>query len=528
MFMTGGSEGRGATEPRKSTLSRRRLLHGGVGLGSLLVLPRRAVAADAHDHRGMSAAAGLVPDKAVPPMDQPLMEPEVRRSANGVLQTSINCHYTYKDVGGVRLYIRSYDGMVPGPTLRMKPGEVLRVRLSNDFPPNRDIMPMDISNPHQFNNTNFHFHGSHASPSGIADNVMRSMQPGHTYDIEIELPKDHTRGTYWYHPHHHGSADIQMSSGMAGVIVVEGDFADVPEIANARERVLVLSQVVYDAWGMVETFDTLFPETATRFLTVNGQRQPVIAMRPGEVQRWRILHAGYQDDMLVELEKHDLHAVAYDGIQLGEVEHQKQMLIAPGQRADVMVRAGAPGTYKLHALPYDQGHAAPTGPLALVVVAGEPMSMKLPTSLPKPPLESIEDSEITGRRKIVLSATAPEADAAGHWQEFDFFINDKKFDPNRVDQRVKLGSVEEWTIENTHAHDDHVFHIHTNPFEVVKVNGKPLATTQWRDTVIVERKGGTLTFRSRFLDYTGIYMMHCHMMNHEEMGMMAAVEVYKD
>ena len=143
---------------------------------------------------------------------------------------------------------------------------------------------------------------------------MRSMAPGHTYDVEIDLPKDHTTGTYWYHPHHHGSADIQVASGMVGMIVVEGDFAEVPEIAKARERMLVLAQVVFDDRGMVETFDTCSPETAIRFLAVNGQRRPTIAMRPGEVQRWRILHAGYQEDMLLELEKHELHAVAYDGI----------------------------------------------------------------------------------------------------------------------------------------------------------------------------------------------------------------------
>ena len=162
------------------------------------------------------------------------------------------------------------------------------------------------------------------------------------------------------------------------------------------------------------------------------------------------------------------------------------------------------------------------------IPSGEPMDMKLPTALPKPPLEAIKDSEITGRRTLVFSATAPEADAAGHWQEFGFFIDGKKFDPNRIDQRVKLGAVEEWTIENTHEHDDHVFHIHTNPFLVTKMNSKPLATPQWRDTAIIERKGGSLTFRSRFLDYTGIYMLHCHMMNHEEMGMMQTVEVYKE
>ena len=507
-------------------LSRRRLLDGGVATGAALLMGGK-VAAQGHDHHGMSGTLGLVARPKLPAMDQPLVEPEVRRSANGVLQTSLRCAYTYRDVGGTRLYVRSYEGGSPGPTLRMKPGETLKIRLTNDLPPNRDGAPADMSHPHQFNNTNFHFHGAHASPSGIADNVMRSMVPGEAYDIEIALPKDHTRGTYWYHPHHHGSADVQMASGMFGAIVVEGDFADVPEIADAKERLLVLTQVVHDSRGMIEDFGTLFPETATRFLTVNGQRRPTITMRPGEVQRWRMLHTGYQDNLLLELEKHELHAVAYDGIQLGAVETQKTHLILPGQRADILVQAGAPGTYELRALPYDQGHPSPVGPLARLVVAGEPMAMKLPASLPKPPLEAIKDSEITGRRKLVFSATAPEADAAGHWQEFAFFIDGKKFNPNRIDHRVKLGSVEEWTIENTHTHDDHVFHIHTNPFLVTHLNGKPLATPQWRDTAIVERKGGTLTFRTRFLDYTGIYMLHCHMMNHEEMGMMQTVEVYE-
>jgi FtsP/CotA-like multicopper oxidase with cupredoxin domain len=508
-------------------VSRRLILGGATGLGAAIWVPRLLQAQDHSGHNLMSASLGRVARKPQQAMDAPLVEPEVRRSANGVLQTQLRCSYSYREVGGVRLYLRSYEGGSPGPTLRMKPGETLKVRLINDLPPNRDFAPADISNPHQFNNTNFHFHGSHASPSGIADNVMRSMVPGEAYDIEIELPKDHTKGTYWYHPHHHGSADVQMASGMAGMIVVEGDFAEVPEIANAKERVLVLAQVVYDARGMVENFETLFPETATRFLTVNGQRRPTITIRPGEVQRWRILHTGYQDDLLLDLEKHDLHIVAYDGIQLGAMETMKQHLILPGQRADVLVQAGPPGTYELRALPYDQGHPSPVGPLARVVVSGEPMSMKLPASLPKAPFEPIKDSELTGSRKLVFSATAPEADAAGHWQEFSFFIDGKKFDPNRIDHRVKLGSVEEWTIQNTHEHDDHVFHIHTNPFIVTKLNGKPLDRPQWRDTAIVERRGGSLIFRSRFLDYTGIYMLHCHMMNHEEMGMMQTVEVYK-
>jgi FtsP/CotA-like multicopper oxidase with cupredoxin domain len=522
------------TSARIKGLSRRQLLDGSIGIAAYMLT---AEAAKAHESMhgtmnmapdmDMSPTMGMVPEKSVPAMDQPLVEPEARRSANGVLSTTLRVGYAYRQIGGVRLYVRSYESGSPGPTLRIKPGDTLRIKLINDLPPNRDALPADISRPHQFNNTNFHFHGSHVSPSGIADNVMRSMAPGHTYNIEIKLPEDHTKGTYWYHPHHHGSADIQMSSGMVGAVVIEGDFADVPEIATAHERLLVLSQVVYDANGMVENFETLFPETATRFLAINGQRRPMIAMRPGEVQRWRILNAAYQDDMLLDLEKHDLHAVAYDGMQLGAMQSLKQVLIAPGQRADLLVKAGAVGTYALNALPYDQGHPSPVGLLARVVVSGAPMDMKLPGALPPAPLATIKESEITNRRTVTFSATSPEADAAGHWEEFNFFIDGKKFDPNRIDQRVKLGAVEEWTIINTHGHDDHVFHIHTNPFQVVSVNGKTLAVPEWRDSVIVERNGGKVVFRSRFLDYTGVYMLHCHMMNHEEMGMMQTVEVYK-
>ena len=519
--MTGGRKILGA--------SRRGLLRSGLALGALGLGPRAAfgqAGAHVHGHMPEIGIAGL---PVVPAMDQPLVEPESRRSANGVLSTSLRCAYAYRDIGGLRLHLRSYEGGL-APTLRMKPGETLKLRLVNDLPPNRDGLPANLSRPHQFNNTNFHFHGAHCSPGGIADNVMRSMAPGRTYDVEIALPQDHTRGTYWYHPHHHGSADIQVASGMVGAIVVEGDFADVPEIATARERVMLLSQIVHDPFFTIEDFGTVFPETATRFLAINGQRRPVIDMRPGEVQRWRLVGSQYQDNMLLELDRHQLHVIAYDGIQLGALQSMKQLLMAPGQRADVLVQAGGPGTYELAAMPFDQGHASPTGPLARVVVAGEPLPMKLPAALPKPPLETIRDSEITGRRTLVLGATSPQADAAGHWQEFTFTVDGKTFDPARIDQRVRLGAVEEWTIVNTHEHDDHMFHIHINPFQVMEIGGQPQADRTWRDTVVVPRPaaGGRTVIRSRFLDYTGLFMMHCHMMNHEELGMMQTVEVYKD
>src|SRR5262245_13895367 len=226
-----GDKGRWAGTSRAFALgmSRRRVLSGGLALGAAACGPRLVQAqTGGAPHHSHMPELGLVKTAAVAAMDQPLIAPEDRRSANGVLSTSLRCAFAYRDIGGMRLYVRSYEGGL-APTRRMKPGETLKIRLINDLPPNRDLAPANPSFPHQNNNTNLHFHGAHCSPSGIADNVMRSMLPGRSYDIEITLPADHTRGTYWYHPHHHGSADVQVASGMAGALALPGAFADVAE-----------------------------------------------------------------------------------------------------------------------------------------------------------------------------------------------------------------------------------------------------------------------------------------------------------
>jgi FtsP/CotA-like multicopper oxidase with cupredoxin domain len=234
--------------------------------------------------------------------------------------------------------------------------------------------------------------------------------------------------------------------------------------------------------------------------------------------------------MLFELDRHSLNVIAYDSIQVGAMKEMKQLLIAPGQRADVLVQANGPGTYELNAMPFNQGHLSPAGPLGRVIVSGEPLPMKLPGALPKPPPETIRDSEITGRRTLVLTTMGdPPGNYPGPlWQEFRSMVDGKSFDPGRIDHRVRLGVVEEWTIVNKDGRDDHAFHIHINPFQVTQVNGQAQPDLQWRDSVVVPHNGGSVVWRSRFLDYTGILMLHCHMMNHEEMGMMQTVEVYKN
>ena len=259
----------GPASRRLRELSRRGFLRNGSGLAAALLSPglvglaikqSRGAGESGMDMQGHAGAGSRGVTRAPFQKGAPLIEPEVRRSVNGELRTTLQARYAHKDIGGYRLFLRTYDGMIPGPTLRVRPGDVLRIRLINDLPPNPDPVPLDMALPHHFNTTNFHVHGSHVSPEGISDNIFRSMEPGQSYDIEIAVPRDHTSGTYWYHPHHHGSADVQITGGMAGALIVEGDFDDVPEVAGVAERVLLLNEVLFDYRGTIEVYDTVWPE----------------------------------------------------------------------------------------------------------------------------------------------------------------------------------------------------------------------------------------------------------------------------
>jgi len=159
---------------------------------------------------------------------------------------------------------------------------------------------------------------------------------------------------------------------MAGAVIVEGDFDAVPEIARAQERTLVLGQVVFDHLGTVEDFATLFPETATRFLSVNGQRMPTIGCVRARCSAGVCCTPVTRTPSSLDSKATALHAIAYDGIALPRVDRQETMVMAPGQRADVLVQASAPGAYVLAGLPYDSGYPSPTGPMARVVVEGAP------------------------------------------------------------------------------------------------------------------------------------------------------------
>ena len=189
-----------------SSVSRRRVIASSLAAGgSLLVagatrLPQ-ARADDATPVTGQMShdsghPLGLIPGPS-PWESEDLVEPENRRAEDGVLETELHAQYTWKDGGGYQLSMRSYDGTIPGPTLRLQPGDALKIKFHNLLPPSRDEDPRDEDLPHHLNSTNFHFHGAHVSPEGISDNIFRVFEPGQSYDIEIDLPENHPSGTYW-------------------------------------------------------------------------------------------------------------------------------------------------------------------------------------------------------------------------------------------------------------------------------------------------------------------------------------------
>lgn len=465
-----------------------------------------------------------------------LIQPRVRRSVGGVLETNLDVGFTPNVISGqegpVNVFTRTYEGSIPGPTFRVRAGDVMNIRLINNLPPNNDPQPVNVYMSHRINSTNLHTHGMHVSPSGNADNVLLRIDPGEAFDYSIPIPLNQYAGTFWYHPHKHGSVTTQFQGGMSGTIIVEGLVDDVPEIAAARDLVLVFQELQLNDEGEVENPDItatsiadVYPKDQT-LLTVNGQLKPVLRARPGEVVRLRCVNATIGTFYPLALDDHELYLIANDGITLSEVETSDTVFIGPGNRADILVKAGAPGTYTLRGLEYARSATIVRDEVDLMtlIVEGSPMDMGLPTSLPAP-LAPITDDEITGTREIVFdTVNSTGRFPPGYTVNIAFTIDGGLYNEHVVNQIVQLNAVEEWTIINN-ATEDHNFHIHTNPFEVVARNGETLDKPVWYDTIRIPRNGGSVTMRSRFVDFTGEYVLHCHILDHEDLGMMQNVEV---
>ncbi|WP_228015674.1 multicopper oxidase family protein [Leptolyngbya ectocarpi] len=418
-------------------------------------------------------------------------------------------------IGDQTANLLTYNGQVPGPQIEARPGDTVQIRFTNR-----------LNQP-----TNLHFHGLHISPD--IDNVFRAVPPGERYTYEFQIPANHPAVTAWYHPHYHLDVARQVFGGLAGPLIIRGDLDEIPELQQANESVLMLQD-------FEPTLQPVEPHALGRkwgregsLLLANGQRNPAIAMPQNGLLRLRLINASASRIYQLQLRDHPWLLVATDRGAIANPIQLNTLQLSPGERAEMLISGQQqPGDYELTSLPYDRGIGAMVESLGQTVeqmpgvvqpvqttvatLRYQPSQYAEPLPLPQAliPIERLPAPSRT--REFVLNHGIGGGDSG-------FIINDKSFDMNRVDTRVKLNQVEDWRIVNQ-ASIDHPFHLHTNRFQVIERNGQPEPLLSWQDTVSI--KGyESVTIRVRFEDFVGRTVYHCHILDHEDQGMMGIIEI---
>ena len=607
------------------------------------------------DHVVLAAPAGT------PLYQDSLTEPLVVRSVNGVLTATLDITYQHLAVthasGTVSMPLRAYTlaattdpayrpgdprftPRFPGPTFRVRPGDLVRITLRNRLPPPDDStdfntrcmdygatkkdptgLPLDVYQNcfHGPNYTNIHYHGMHVTPDStgsiVGDDVLLAVAPGDSIQYHFRIPLNQSPGTHWYHPHKHGSVALQVLNGMAGAFIVEDPSRGLDSLANAynlREYLIAFQQI--------DTILGLFTGTSaarTESPLVNGQNDPVIYMAPGEVQRWRIVNENItRNTKTLEFrfqnrpgDEPGLWDVARDGVQFAPGNYSQQsdsvLLMSPGNRLDVFVQAPrTPGTHHMRIrhlpgagqetrrpmLPL-QTLASPSSPQAadtnswvLFRVVVDPSrtntSRGRPASLPELPpflqgkLPAARDTAV-----IVFTDTLKKQPTQFYMgsvtEPYQRFNDTVVFVPSNsrgTPLPMRLDSIQTWKIVNRSQQQiSHPFHIHINPFQVDSVyapmgerdpyyalfqqlntaarNGSPI----WLDVIplpiptvdsvmvddtaqIYVKDPGHVFITQRYDAFTGCtdgscgpptgnFVMHCHILGHEERGMMQVLQV---
>ncbi|MGE8399063.1 MAG: multicopper oxidase family protein [Burkholderiales bacterium] len=566
----------------------------------------------------------------------------------------------------VPVNLRSYQGtgvnpQAPfvAPTIDVTPGDTVRITLNNKLKV-KDDQPCSAHSaepdkPQCFNSTNLHSHGLWVSPAGNSDNVLLSINPQISFQYEYNIPADHPAGTFWYHPHRHGSTALQVASGMAGALIIHGsrlpsgqangDIDTLLKSADGQaftERLLVLQQIPYACkgvktdpvtgdksvdWqcdpgevGVVEDFAQFTPKSwgqSGRYTSINGQVQPIFdKARTGQVERWRLVHAGIRDTIKLEFRKLadsalqksnagvaaadadafvsqqcvgepvDYQVIAADGLTLGQAQTLSQVTLQPGYRNDLLmlfpqagrycvvdaaqtanggVSQAASGRQILGFVDVEQGTEVKDSNAYLTQVLVDSAQRNMPSDVQSQivndlksgmkltrfvPHESVRDEEVKDRPEERLMFYINRDDEKNPKFEVGTSMDDvKPYEPGTINRHLTLGTAQTWVLSSGYA--SHPFHIHVNPFQVVKIIGPdgtdlsepgaidPTDPTDkqyaglkgvWKDTLFVkgpDKQGRpyTLYTRTRYERYIGEFVLHCHILDHEDQGMMQNVSI---
>jgi FtsP/CotA-like multicopper oxidase with cupredoxin domain len=510
--------------------------------------------------------------------NQPFQNPPEIVASNGVLNTVLEVKYTdpaSTSLGGCRLKLRTYNGKLVGPTLRIKQGDTIELLLDNQLPketPKETQEQFEQENksaylsttPASFNTTNMHYHGLHVSPTGNSDNVLIAIDPQSKFPYEVKVPETHPIGSYWYHAHAHGSTSIQVGSGMGGAIIVEDDLANTPKAllaANAHEKIFMLQTILYNEEGRLDRIAALFPGPSNpspkqcdkksgnygtwpcskRRITVNGQIVPIVTMKRGEVQRWRLVDTAFRESIHFMVKDHDLHEIALDGNYLGHIDTWKAgtpIDLEPGYRSDVLLKASmTPGDYPIidaatPAVKSLRFADEPENVLAILRVSDESDDMPLPTDAEMAALAPFGDTDLSKTAVGVQEVIYKLGQGVQNPDRNYFQVNYRAFSPDSERQLV-LNATDMWSVTtigdpvgvpNPIPPVPHVFHIHVNPFQWSRTGPDGKAERVWKDTLLVQGPAVT-TLYTKYTDYIGKFVMHCHILDHEDLGMMEVEEV---
>ncbi|QWZ09360.1 multicopper oxidase family protein [Nocardioides panacis] len=447
-----------------------------------------------------SAGTGVPPVPTTFPAEQyrPYAPPPVIRSVHGLLETTFTVRPKTFRVAGKRVRGLTYQGGFMGPTLRVRPGDTVRIHLRNE-----------LGEP-----TNLHSHGMYVSPIGISDNVLRTMKAHSDNDFVLKLPRIVDPGTYWYHTHLHGLVEEQVFAGLSGVLIVEGLQQRLPQpLRDVPDRLLALKDLQVKRGAIVRHgIDSDAPTTRT----VNGQVDPVLQVRTNRTELLRLANIGADIWYRLRLAGAQFHVIAEDANPVAQVWTADQLVLPPGKRYDVLVRWPRTGTFALRTLRYSTGPAGddyPARRLATFEVHGSPVAdVAWPTTLG--PVSPLATDRVDRTRHLVFSEN-PRTN--------QFFINGRQFDAQHVNYVAKLGTTEEWVIRNT-SREEHPFHIHVNDFEVMSVNGTPYQARSEQDVVALPSRG-VVRIRMHFTRFVGATVFHCHILAHEDGGMMGIIDI---
>ncbi len=427
-------------------------------------------------------------------------------SKNGFLNTTLVAGYKIGEVGNQTTVAMVYNGSIPGPTYHVYPGDKVEINLINNLN----------------ESTNLHFHGMHVSPANNSDNVFLEVAPGKIQQYVVDILKNHEPGTDWYHPHLHRHTYDQVSAGLSGMFIVEGLEKLLPQsLQNITQHTFAMRDFPFD--NLFVTTHNLNNTVASQDrLTVNGEINPVINVKSGETQLWRLANIGGENELTVQFPGHKFHVIAEDGSPVWKVWDNDTLFMQSGKRFDVLVTPTGNGPVQMGSVndsttaPYDLQ-------IATINIQGNQNNTKsaeniIPTGLiPKRDLNLVD---VAAHRVLNFSSND---------RDWIYTINNKTFDPNRIDTKVKLGTVEEWKLVNLDKNSSgniHPFHIHVNDFQVVSVNGKPYDAHGYQDTVNLPTES-TVIIRIPFDDFVGKSVYHCHLLFHEDYGMMHSFEVVK-